>query len=366
MLKKYFAIPENILPHSPEYSKYQYIYGFSLLFELVMFYFTFHNFFVTQMYNLAVLDAVSFFMMIGILLDLKRRDNIVHTSYAVVFLIFILILTVDVFSLKENYSFLWNFFLPMTAFYLLGSKKGSIITLFFYSFFFYYVLSIIDEYITQHAAANIIMSYLIFSAVLYTYESSREKSYRTLDELLSNEKNVSTQLKKLSTRDKLTNIYNRVKLDEYLEMIYNRALRYKEEFSIMIVDIDHFKNVNDSYGHLVGDEILIKFTTCIQKHIRSSDIFGRWGGEEFMLILPNTSCAEAHTLAEHIRASIEKCNFEYKFSNSASFGIATFTDEESEAELIEIADKALYIAKDSGRNCVKSKRDLINSTKDFK
>ena len=246
----------------------------------------------------------------------------------------------------------------MSAYYLLGSRHGTLITLLFYAQFFTYVLSISGEEITQQAAANVIMSYLILTGVLYTYESSRERSYRRLDELLHREQELNTELKRVSITDKLTNIYNRVKLDEYLTMIYKRAKRYNEEFSVIIIDIDHFKNVNDTFGHLAGDEILIQFSKCIKEKIRASDIFGRWGGEEFLLILPNTSCKEANILAEHIRASIEQCSFSYKFSNSASFGVASFSSEESEAELIEIADKALYSAKESGRNCVKSKRDL--------
>ena len=358
MLKKYFTIPESIPSHSPEHSKYEYIYGFALLFEVVMLYFTFHNLFVSKMYTLAIFNTVAFFILVGILMDLKRRRNILHTSYAVVFLIFFLILTFDIFSVKENYSFLWNFFLPVTAYYLLGSKKGTLVTLLFYCFFFYYAVSVINIDITQQSIVNIIMSYLILAAVLYRYESSREKSYRTLDKLFNSEKDLSAKLKELSITDKLTNIYNRVKLDEYLTMIHQRAIRYGEYFSIIIVDIDHFKEVNDTYGHLAGDEILIQFTKCIKNNIRTSDILGRWGGEEFMLILPNTNCNEAHTLAEQLRDSIEKCKFEYKFSNTACFGIATFTDEENEAKLISMADKALYEAKDSGRNCVKSKLNL--------
>ncbi len=358
MLKKYFKVPENIPKYSAEYAKYQYIFGFSLLFEFVMFYFALYNFFITKIYTLTILEAISFILLTGILIDLKKRENILHASYAVVILIFLLLLAFDIFAIKSNYAFLWNFSLPLTAYYLLGSKRGTIVTLLFYSFFFYYIMSIINQDITEQAAVNIILSNLIFTGVLYTYESSREKNFKMLNLLLANEKHLSAQFKELSVIDKLTNIYNRVKLDEYLETIYKRATRYKEEFSIMIIDIDHFKDVNDTYGHLVGDEILIKFTQCIQKNIRASDILGRWGGEEFMLILPNTNCIEARTLAEHLRISIEKFNFNYKFSNSASFGIATFTDEKSEAKLIETADHALYAAKESGRNCVKSKKDL--------
>ena len=117
--------------------------------------------------------------------------------------------------------------------------------------------------------------WLILSAVFILYRFYVLRKY-------------NEQLKCLSITDNLTQIYNRLKLDAELEQQANLYDRYKQPFSVMIIDIDLFKQVNDRYGHQSGDVVLVEFTQAIKKHIRKTDIFGRWGGEEFMLIIPNT------------------------------------------------------------------------------
>ncbi len=161
------------------------------------------------------------------------------------------------------------------------------------------------------------------------------------------------QLKQLSITDNLTQIYNRMKLDAELEHQADLYQRYKQPFSVMIVDIDMFKQVNDHYGHQSGDIVLVEFTQIIQKHIRKTDIFGRWGGEEFMLIIPNADIHKAMIQAEKLRLLIAEHNFKIIGHLTASFGVAQF-DEQNDTiqKLISKADKALYKAKEQGRNQV--------------
>ncbi len=165
-------------------------------------------------------------------------------------------------------------------------------------------------------------------------------------------KESEIKLQLLSTTDTLTHIHNRFFLDEILHKQYYRLLRNNERCSIIMMDIDHFKNINDKFGHLRGDEILKELTRKISTHIRESDVFGRWGGEEFMIIAPHTSLSEAVKLAEKLRHIIEKSTFGEVGKITVSFGVAECTKEKTlDANIME-ADKALYNSKAQGRNKV--------------
>ncbi len=162
------------------------------------------------------------------------------------------------------------------------------------------------------------------------------------------------QLEKLATTDKLTQLYNRQKIDQTLEyqVAYNK--RYGHTFSIIIIDIDFFKQVNDHYGHLVGDSVLIEIADILKHSIRTSDIVGRWGGEEFLIICPHSSAHEAGILAEKIRFLIANYHFtSIEKTLTASFGVAQYHNKEMSIQtLVRLADNALYQAKDKGRNQV--------------
>jgi len=156
----------------------------------------------------------------------------------------------------------------------------------------------------------------------------------------------------LAMMDPLTNSYNRLKFDELLESEMRRSERYNHPFSIILMDIDYFKNVNDHFGHQEGDEVLITLSTIVQQRIRECDIFARWGGEEFIILIPETDSKGAKELAESIRLLIEGFHFHNIGPLTCSFGIAEFSFGKSKRELILEADQALYLSKNCGRNCV--------------
>lgn len=158
--------------------------------------------------------------------------------------------------------------------------------------------------------------------------------------------------KTLSITDKLTGIFNRLKLDEALKDEFNRSSRFKSNFGIIIIDIDYFKKVNDTYGHLVGDQVLIQFTQIIQKNIRKVDIFGRWGGEEFMIICPETNFQNTIKVAQSLSEIISTNKFPIDNNITASFGVTVYDGDENIDIVIARADKALYKAKVNGRNRV--------------
>lgn len=165
-------------------------------------------------------------------------------------------------------------------------------------------------------------------------------------------KNNELELKNISRTDQLTKISNRMHTDDILQNQYHRFYRDSEESSIILVDIDYFKAVNDEYGHLVGDSVLIEFAGLLKSSIRTEDIVGRWGGEEFLIILPHTNLVQAVQVAEKLRVLVEKYIFTTIKHKTASFGVATFEKGITIQTLLDTADNALYQAKNNGRNRV--------------
>ncbi len=162
-------------------------------------------------------------------------------------------------------------------------------------------------------------------------------------------------IKEMSIRDDLTGVYNRRHLMELLEHEYHRISRGGAHFSVAMLDIDHFKSVNDTYGHLTGDEVLKAASDVIRKSLRSADFCGRYGGEEFLLVMTQTNINGALLCAERIRSTIEQSRFPSlgpNFKVTVSLGVTEFTGKEDIPTMIARADKALYHAKESGRNRV--------------
>lgn len=173
---------------------------------------------------------------------------------------------------------------------------------------------------------------------------------------ITTEKEAEDSLKAKSDTDYLTGIANRRSLMEKSTAAFIRAREEKRNLSILMMDIDHFKSINDSYGHGSGDQVLKAFAELIKDTVRESDILGRYGGEEFMVALPNTGGKDAVAIAERIRKNMKHKNFDFEEETvhiSVSIGVASIDeDTRTLAELIERADKALYEAKSKGRNQV--------------
>nr|WP_254693651.1 GGDEF domain-containing protein [Shewanella sp. MEBiC00475] len=218
------------------------------------------------------------------------------------------------------------------------------------------------------------------------YEKTRFSAYQKL--AIRN-----LEIQKMAEIDKLTGLYNREKLDEVLNTllttsaantdtinplidtedasssmaigqlfngnIIDKKISTKPDLSspslhpisIVIIDIDHFKRINDNHGHLVGDKVLCELAQLLQSKMRNDDLLTRWGGEEFVIILPNTSLADATELTERLRFYIAKQNIQ-NMALTISLGVTQYCPKDNAHSLLERADKALYQAKSQGRNCV--------------
>ena len=155
--------------------------------------------------------------------------------------------------------------------------------------------------------------------------------------------------------DGLTGLHNRRYVVDQFEKMYNKATRYHSPCSILLIDIDYFKKVNDVHGHLVGDDVLVEVAQLLQRALRDSDLIGRYGGEEFLALLPMTNLLEAQILAERLREQVEnseEIKRQHGFGVTVSIGVAQITDHDTQKQLIQRADEALYKAKAAGRNRV--------------
>ena len=156
----------------------------------------------------------------------------------------------------------------------------------------------------------------------------------------------------LSRIDPLTNVMNRRSIANQLEQLHQQR---KALYSVVLLDLDHFKHINDNYGHDMGDQVLIQVAECLAQHVREQDMIGRFGGEEFILLLPNTTTEQAQHVAERCRIALTELNFVYEqqpFSISASFGISSSQNASEPQQIIRQADQALYAVKTAGRNQV--------------
>lgn len=180
---------------------------------------------------------------------------------------------------------------------------------------------------------------------VYIYQSKLDEATETME-----------TLEKLSQRDGLTGVYNRRHVEGELAIKFKEARKSGNPISMMIIDLDHFKNINDTRGHLAGDEVLRKLGHLLLSSARKGDVVGRYGGEEFIVVMPDTAIDTAMEVAENLRKSIENMSITYEDNAipiTASIGLSQIRPDMSEYnELLKESDDGLYKAKESGRNCV--------------
>lgn len=199
-------------------------------------------------------------------------------------------------------------------------------------------------------AVMVALSYLAYRAVMFWYETIRGANLKLSK---SNE-----QLVRLVNLDPLSGLYNRRKVFEQLEYEFKRAIRENDSFSIIMVDADKFKFVNDIHGHQIGDQVIQGIANCIKNCMREYDTAGRYGGEEFIGILPGTNDEQAEVIAQRVREEVAQLTFDSSVQKAnlqvtVSIGVATLnTADKNGEQVIDRADRALLKAKESGRNRV--------------
>jgi diguanylate cyclase (GGDEF)-like protein len=383
-LKKLFAKVQLFNPQFPEehqYIRYKYdflnsVYLFICCISFVMG--------VIRWYESPLLALITLGYSLsgfGLLYYLNCHKNQIELICTLV-LIQSFILAVSLYLLNFPYTLRLSFFflLLSTALFLKGRKEG-----FRWMIAILVAIYIGDLFFTDkigYSHFDILVSSFSIVCLFYivnSYEKVKEKQTEDLkalnlkleykvqertnelkqaNQLLEQEK---SRLKKLSYTDQLTSLYNRYKIKELFDYEKKQIIRYKTELAIIIIDIDYFKTINDSYGHTVGDLILIELANLLQTIVRNSDVVSRWGGEEFVILAPKTNLEQARVLAEKIRHKIKSHHFSHDIHMTVSFGVTSFQENDTLERIILRADEALYKAKESGRDRVKvHTSDLLN------
>jgi diguanylate cyclase (GGDEF)-like protein len=169
----------------------------------------------------------------------------------------------------------------------------------------------------------------------------------------------------VAARDQLTGLWNRRAFDQRLQEVLAHLDRHDGTFSLLLLDLDHFKHINDQYGHVVGDEVLRRFADVLHERLRQNDIDARWGGEEFVVLADGARLEAAYALAEHIRTAVENTAFTGPSRVTVSIGVAEYRPDETGDSLLARADDALYEAKRTGRNCVVAASGLTHGERFF-
>lgn len=199
---------------------------------------------------------------------------------------------------------------------------------------------------------NEVMQAELYDSISYVFDANFRGVLEAFNDTISEAKKETKRLYELSIRDHLTGIYNRKMFDEILSLEIKNAVRNKTDFSLIIFDIDHFKNINDNFGHEIGDKVLIKLSLLVQGTLRDSDILARWGGEEFIILMPKANIENSKKKAEKIRKVIESYEFDAVNHITCSFGVTQYRDGDDSSSLFNGADEALYLSKSNGRNIV--------------
>jgi len=282
----------------------------------------------------------------------NKFNNVALSSaivlYSLYLLMFYLIFTGGV----ENTGPLWIFIVAPVSVFIHGLKRGLIDIALFVVIFS--SIMFIPTDIIAHASYSIefklrlIYSFLTVTFLSALYEYSRAKTYRKTLEL-------SKKYQQLAHFDPLTQLSNRRDALHILQREQARIVRNKAPFTVILCDVDHFKKINDQYGHNAGDAVLIDLAKIFTANIREQDCIARWGGEEFLFILPDTLAINANIFAEKIQAILQQHLVRFESATikvTVSMGIEQFNENQSIDEAINNADKYLYQAKNAGRNQV--------------
>ena len=288
---------------------------------------------------------------LGILVCFHRSNRVLLATYLSVALLLLTMTAYIAFNLHHHFALFWITVIPPVVFFLLGKRKGQIVTGLYFLGILIFLLTGYRRWepfeFNIAGIINIAMATLTLVYMINYFEISRIEAAAALME-------KNAELEKLSVTDALTGLYNRTRLDAVLRAETSRAARSGNLFSVLMADLDRFKRINDEYGHMMGDAVLVEVGIILADGCRVTDVAGRWGGEEFLVLCPDTDEAGAATLAEKLNKKTAAHDFPEGIRMTISIGVTGYRSGDTEDAIIRRADSALYAAKSKGRNRVET------------
>ncbi|MES9968599.1 MAG: GGDEF domain-containing protein [Candidatus Thiodiazotropha sp.] len=303
-----------------------------------------------------LLGCLTLAVVINIFVLKTGHHRIAAWSYSMVLLVLVVYLILS--GGVESTGPLWTYPIVVIIISLLGHLHG-----YFLSLFVIAIMAVLlgfgDNYglspqYSDTFKIRFIATLIALSGLVWSLEFSRAKATALLNGL-------NQQILNVSRTDQLTGLLNRRGLEENFNSEVNRAKRANQTFCLALVDIDDFKAINDRYGHLLGDEILKQIAELVLSQIRNIDTVARWGGEEFAILIDNSTLSESVYIAEKLRKTVQDSNQELpqvSDSITISIGLAEYRQGQTMLELFDVADTALYLAKRCGKNCVRTSDDV--------
>ena len=284
------------------------------------------------------------------LINFQLRGNASFFQNAFIFMVGILFLYLTASGGESNTGPLWFYVFPPIGFYVMGLRyglmlsTGALIAVFF--IFYFPELPFVTTEYNSDFKIRFLSTFSFVAACAYILDDSRRTAR---DELIA----MASLYEQAARTDELTKLSNRRDMKECMEKELYRHQRSNSYFSIILMDIDYFKRVNDTYGHDAGDEVLKDFASLLKHLSRKVDVVSRWGGEEFLMLLPDTSLVQALAMAERLRTKVEGYPFNYRFKSipvTMSAGVCSVSQHEDIDSVLKQADVNLYEAKQKGRN----------------
>ncbi len=285
--------------------------------------------------------------------EITNRTTVLTIVIMTMHIVLLLIGAHYTFEMFKNGTFTFSFFLILAFFVSMSHVRWPYISAVLLVIIFAimaYIIQIRYEVppdFNLDVMTTFILVVLVGVATVLNY-NKYQKIYVNENDI----KDMNERLTELSEKDMLTGIYNRRKIAEKLGEFVNHAQRYKTDFSVVMIDIDKFKKINDKHGHSAGDYVLKEITKILNENLRESDVFGRWGGEEFIMLLPNSDEKAAFAMVDRMRDIIQNHEFNDIGKVTFSAGICGFRQKYTEDNMVDKADFALYLSKQLGRNKV--------------
>lgn len=301
------------------------------------------NLLEAQRYVIAALDFCAAALFSIGFTDLRRSHNETRARALSASALVLFMMLFVPFNQNHHFGLIWTIFVPIFLISLYGHKQGLRWSLLYYGVLF--AQGLIGLYWWNNPDWNLIalLRFIVASIVLLLVVYVTEYAFERMQH----------NLERLSVIDPLTNLYNRRKIDTLLSQALEESLRYGTPFSLCILDIDNFKQINDTFGHVAGDRVLQNISELLRSELRQLDTVGRWGGEEFIIIMRQCGTKEALGVLERLRSLIAAHPFEETAKVTCSFGLHSIVaGSKDKQQMISCADHALYQAKSDGKNRV--------------